>query len=155
MKKTLMVLAAGLGSRYGGIKQIAPIGPNGEILIHYAIYDAVLAGFEKIVFVIKIEANSNGSRPPLQSWKDATPPEGFAFLTDAQKDVFYSTVPAGFVNLTVEEQDGISYVASIEVNQEALDAYKATLPDPTDSAKSAKIAEIKQSCEDYICAGTE
>ena len=54
MKKTLMVLAAGLGSRYGGIKQIAPIGPNGEILIHYAIYDAVLAGFEKIVFVFKI-----------------------------------------------------------------------------------------------------
>ena len=107
------------------------------------------------MFVIKIEANSNGSRPPLQSWKDATPPEGFAFLTDAQKDVFYSTVPAGFVNLTVEEQDGISYVASIEVNQEALDAFKATLPDPTISAKAEKIAEIKQSCEDYICAGTD
>ena len=108
-----------------------------------------------IMFIIKIEASPNGSRPPLQSWSNIVPPDGFAFLTDAQKDVFYSTVPAGFVNLTVEEQDGISYVASIEVNQEALDAYKATLPDPTDSIKSAKIAEIKQSCEDYICAGTD
>ena len=108
-----------------------------------------------IMFIIKIEASPNGSRPPLQSWSNTVPPEGFSFLTDAQKDVFYSTVPAGFVNLTVEEQDGINYVASIEVNQEALDAYKATLPDPTDSIKSAKIAEIKQSCEDYIYAGTD
>ena len=107
------------------------------------------------MFIIKIEASPNGSRPPLQSWSHTVPPEGFAFLIDAQKDVFYATVPAGFVNLTVEEQDGVSYVASIEVNQEALDAYKATLPDPTDSIKSAKIAAIKQSCEDYIYAGTD
>ena len=63
MKKTLMVLAAGLGSRYGGIKQIAPIGPNGEILIHYAIYDAVLAGFEKIVFV-RNNINAKDSADP-------------------------------------------------------------------------------------------
>ena len=106
------------------------------------------------MFIIKIEASPNGSRPPLQSWSNTVPPEGFAFLTDAQKDVFYSTVPAGFVNLTVEEQDGVSYVASIEVNQEALDAYKATLPDPTDSIKAEKIAEIKKDCEEYIYAGT-
>ena len=53
MYKTLMVLAAGLGQRYGGIKQIAPVGPNGEALIDYAVYDAVTAGFDKIVFIIK------------------------------------------------------------------------------------------------------
>ena len=54
MKKTLLILAAGMGSRYkGGIKQIAPVGPNGEILLHYSIYDAVRAGFDKIVFIIK------------------------------------------------------------------------------------------------------
>lgn len=107
------------------------------------------------MFIIKIEANSNGSRPPLQSWNDVMPPEGFALATDAQKDVFYSTIPAGFVNITVKEENGTRIVDTIEVNQEALDAYKATLPDPTDSVKAEKIAEIKKDCEDYIYAGTD
>jgi dTDP-glucose pyrophosphorylase len=53
MKPTLLILAAGLGSRYGGLKQIDPIGPNGEIIIDYSIYDAIKAGFGKIVFVIQ------------------------------------------------------------------------------------------------------
>lgn len=106
------------------------------------------------MFIIRIEANPSGSRPPLQSWNSANLPDGYAFLTDEQKDIFYSTIPAGFVNITVEEQEGIKYVASIEVNQEALDAFKATLPDPADSAKAEKIAEIKKDCEEYIYAGT-
>ena len=106
------------------------------------------------MFIIRIEANPNGSRPPMQSWNSANLPDGYAFLTDEQKDIFYSTTPAGFVNITVEEQEGIKYVASIEVNQEALDAFKATLPDPTDSIKAEKIVEIKKDCEDYIYAGT-
>lgn len=50
---TLVVLAAGLGSRFGGLKQIEPIGPNGEFIIDYSIYDAIQAGFTKVVFVIK------------------------------------------------------------------------------------------------------
>ena len=107
------------------------------------------------MFIIKIEANSNGSRPPLQSWNDVMPPEGFAFLTDAQKDIFYSTAPAGFVSITVKEESGVKVVDTIEVNQEALDAFKATLPDPAVSAKAEKIAEIKQECEEYIYAGTD
>lgn len=52
---TLVVMAAGMGSRFGGLKQIEPIGKNGEILIDYSIYDAVKAGFNKVVFVIKHE----------------------------------------------------------------------------------------------------
>lgn len=52
-KPTLVVLAAGIGSRYGGLKQIEPLGPNGEIIIDYSIYDALNAGFGKVVFVIK------------------------------------------------------------------------------------------------------
>ena len=52
-KKTLLILAAGMGSRFGGLKQIAPVGPNGEIIIEYSIYDALRAGFNKIVFVIR------------------------------------------------------------------------------------------------------
>ena len=50
---TLVVMAAGMGSRFGGLKQIAPIGKNGEILLDYSVYDAVKAGFNKVVFVIK------------------------------------------------------------------------------------------------------
>lgn len=54
-KATLVIMAAGLGSRYGGLKQIDPVGPNGEIIIDYSIFDAVKAGFSKIVFIIKKE----------------------------------------------------------------------------------------------------
>ena len=53
MDTTLLIMAAGLGSRYGGNKQIDRIGPNGEILMEYSIHDAVQAGFDKVVFVIR------------------------------------------------------------------------------------------------------
>lgn len=53
--KTLVIMAAGMGSRFGGLKQIEPVGPNGEFIIDYSIYDAIRLGFEKIVFVIKEE----------------------------------------------------------------------------------------------------
>ena len=52
---TLLILAAGMGSRFGGLKQIEPVGPNGEFLIDYSVYDAIKAGFTKIVFIIKKE----------------------------------------------------------------------------------------------------
>lgn len=53
MKPTLIVLAAGMGSRYGGIKQIDAVGPNGETIIDYSVFDALRAGFGKVVFVIR------------------------------------------------------------------------------------------------------
>lgn len=53
MKPTLVVLAAGMGSRYGGLKQIDEFGPNGEAIIDYSVYDALRAGFGKVVFVIR------------------------------------------------------------------------------------------------------
>lgn len=52
---TLVIMAAGMGSRYGGQKQIDPVGPAGEIILDYSVYDAVKAGFTKVVFVIKHE----------------------------------------------------------------------------------------------------
>ena len=55
MEKTLLIMAAGMGSRFGGLKQIEPVGPNGEFIIDYSIFDAVRAGFTKVVFVIKKE----------------------------------------------------------------------------------------------------
>ena len=55
MPLTLLVLAAGLGSRYGGLKQIDPVGPNGETVLDYAVFDAVQCGFDRVVFVIREE----------------------------------------------------------------------------------------------------
>lgn len=52
---TLLIMAAGMGSRFGGLKQIEPVGPNGEFLIDYSIYDAIESGFTKVVFIIKKE----------------------------------------------------------------------------------------------------
>ena len=54
-EKTLLIMAAGMGSRFGGLKQIEPIGPNGEFIIDYSIYDAIKSGFTKVVFIIKEE----------------------------------------------------------------------------------------------------
>ncbi len=53
MKPTLLILAAGIGSRYGGLKQLDQIGPTGETIIDYSIYDAIKAGFGKVIFIIK------------------------------------------------------------------------------------------------------
>ena len=53
-RAALVIMAAGIGSRFGGgIKQLAPVGPNGEIIMDYSIYDAIEAGFDKVVFVIR------------------------------------------------------------------------------------------------------
>ena len=54
MKTALVIMAAGIGSRFGGgIKQLAAVGPNGEIIMDYSIHDAIEAGFDKIVFIIR------------------------------------------------------------------------------------------------------
>jgi len=50
---TLLIMAAGMGTRYGGLKQIDPVGPGGETILEYSIYDALRAGFGKVVFVIR------------------------------------------------------------------------------------------------------
>ena len=53
MHAALVIMAAGIGSRYGGNKQTDGVGPHGEILMEYGVYDAVRAGFDKVVFIIK------------------------------------------------------------------------------------------------------
>src|SRR6201997_3966679 len=55
MPPTLLVLAAGMGSRYGGLKQIEPVGPSGETMLDYAVFDAIRAGFGRVVFVVRSE----------------------------------------------------------------------------------------------------
>ena len=53
MEYTLVIMAAGMGSRFGSLKQIEPVGPNGEFIIDYSVYDAIKAGFNKVVFIIR------------------------------------------------------------------------------------------------------
>ena len=60
MNKTLLILAAGMGSRFGGLKQIEGVGPNGEFIIDYSVYDALKAGFNKIVFVKRLTKRHGG-----------------------------------------------------------------------------------------------
>jgi len=66
MKPTLLILAAGMGSRFGGLKQVEPVGPNGETILEYSIFDAIRAGFGKVVFVIR-ESFANDFKDRFES----------------------------------------------------------------------------------------
>lgn len=55
----LLIMAAGMGSRYGGLKQMDPVGPDGEVILHYSIYDAMRAGFKRVIFLIKHEIEAD------------------------------------------------------------------------------------------------
>lgn len=96
MKPTLLVLAAGMGSRYGGLKQIDKLGPNGQTIIEYSVFDAIRAGFGKVVFVIRkdIEADFKEIILPKLTGKIAIElvfqeldklPEGFVLPKDRVK----------------------------------------------------------------------
>ncbi|MCQ2335003.1 MAG: nucleotidyltransferase [Paludibacteraceae bacterium] len=69
MKPTLFILAAGMGSRYGGLKQIDGLGPNGETIMDYSVYDAVKAGFGKVVFVIREDFAEDFKRVVLAKYE--------------------------------------------------------------------------------------
>lgn len=88
-KTTLLVLAAGMGSRFGGLKQIEPLGPDGEIIIDYSLYDAKMAGFDRVVFVVKPEL--------LDTFKDiiGKRAEGLMEVGYALQDV--NMLPEGFI----------------------------------------------------------
>ena len=59
MKPTLLILAAGMASRYGSMKQMEGFGPEGETIMDYSIYDAIRAGFDKVVFIIRRDFETN------------------------------------------------------------------------------------------------
>ena len=61
-KATLVVMAAGMGSRFGGIKQLEPVGTSGEVLLDYSVFDAKRAGFDRVVFIIKKEIEKDFKR---------------------------------------------------------------------------------------------
>ena len=70
MKPTLLILAAGMGSRYGGLKQLDQVGPSGETIIDYSIYDAIHAGFGKVIFIIKEAIEEDFKEAFLERLKD-------------------------------------------------------------------------------------
>ncbi len=80
MKPTLLVLAAGMGSRYGGLKQIDPMGPSGETILDYSVYDAIRAGFGKVVFIIRPDFEKDFQERIVQKFADKIE-VGFAFQT--------------------------------------------------------------------------
>ncbi|MEG2819577.1 MAG: nucleotidyltransferase [Muribaculaceae bacterium] len=75
MKPTLFVLAAGMGSRYGGLKQLDGLGPNGETIMDYSIYDAIRSGFGKIVFVIRKDFEEDFRTKILSKYENHIPVE--------------------------------------------------------------------------------
>jgi hypothetical protein len=75
MKPTLFLLAAGMGSRYGGLKQLDGLGPNGETIMDYSVYDAVRAGFGKIVFVIRHSFAKEFNEVVVAKYRDIIPVE--------------------------------------------------------------------------------
>ena len=96
MKPTLFVLAAGMGSRYGGLKQLDGLGPNGETIMDYSIYDAVRGGFGKVVFVIRHTFETDFREKILKKYENMIPvevvfqeldylPEGFSVPENRQK----------------------------------------------------------------------
>jgi len=85
MKPTLLVLAAGMGSRYGGLKQMDGLGPNGETIIDYSIYDAVAAGFGKVVYIVRESFLDQFKQTVKDKYSSITCPDGtpleFDFVT--------------------------------------------------------------------------
>ncbi len=95
MKPTLLLLAAGMGSRYGGLKQLDGLGPNGETIMDYSIYDAIKAGFGKIVFVIRKDFEQDFREKILSKYEGHIPAELCFQALDDLPEGF--TVPEGRV----------------------------------------------------------
>lgn len=96
MKPTLFILAAGMGSRYGGLKQLDGLGPNGETIMDYSVFDAIRAGFGKVVFVIRKDFEADFREKVLSKYEGVIPvevvfqsidklPEGFTCPADRTK----------------------------------------------------------------------
>ena len=118
MGATLVIMAAGLGSRYGGDKQVEGIGPNGEMLMEYAIYDALRAGFHRVVFIIKPEMEPLMERLCVADLRRQRTPDGrpveavYAFQDFSSLPPFYAppegrTKPFGTVHALLCAEEAV------------------------------------------------
>lgn len=112
MKPTLLVLAAGMGSRYGGLKQLDGIGPNGETIIDYSIYDAIRAGFGKVVFIIRRDIENDFKEVFVDRWKNKIEIDYvFQELTNIPEGVEYNkerVKPWGTAHAVLVAEDAIN-----------------------------------------------
>jgi NDP-sugar pyrophosphorylase family protein len=90
MKPTLLVLAAGMGSRYGGLKQLDGLGPNGETIMDYSIHDAISAGFGKVVFVIRHAFEKDFREKVISKYENHVPVEVVFQELDSLPEGFYA-----------------------------------------------------------------
>ena len=137
MKVSLVIMAAGLGSRYGGSKQVDGVGPHHEILMEYSIYDAIRAGFNKVVFIIKPEMEEMmerlcGGYLRKKTAKDGSPVEvAYAFQDFSSVPDFYTipeerTKPFGTVHALLCAEDKVDGPCCV-INADdyyGIDAYK-------------------------------
>lgn len=111
-EKSLVIMAAGLGSRYGGNKQVDRIGPDGEILMQYSIFDAIKAGFTKIIFIIKPEytelINEISADARLNGIKIDIAYQDFSSIPDFYKIPDGRTKPFGTVHAVLSAKDAIN-----------------------------------------------
>lgn len=150
MKLTLLVLAAGMGSRYGGLKQMDPMGPNGETLLDYSVRDAIAAGFKKIVFVIRKDFAEDfkeqvGARYATEieiaySFQELSDlPEGFSLPEGRTK-------PWGTAHAVRAARDEVNdpFVVINADDYYGADAYQRVIPfleasDPQDASQTAMV----------------
>lgn len=144
MKVSLVIMAAGLGSRYGGDKQVDGIGPHNEILMEYSIYDALRAGFGKVVFIIKPEMEALvrrlcGDYLEKETAKDGSPVEvAYAFQSYASLPDFYTppaerTKPFGTVHALLCAESVVREPCCV-INADdyyGIDAYRAVYEELT------------------------
>ena len=112
MHASLVIMAAGIGSRYGGNKQTDGVGPHGEILMEYGVYDAVRAGFDKVVFIIKPDMRELMER--LCGRMAAGLPSGGGVLRLSGQHV-----PAGVVHGAGGQDEAVRYRPRGAVHQRA------------------------------------
>ena len=155
MKVSLVIMAAGMGSRYGGSKQVDGLGPHGEILMEYSIYDALRAGFNKVVFIIKPEMKQMmqelvGNYLEKRIAKDGSPVEvAYAFQDFSSVPSFYHipeerTKPFGTVHALLcaaDVVDGPFCVINAD-DYYGIDAYQTIYQELTRLPQSGKATMV-------------
>jgi dTDP-glucose pyrophosphorylase len=144
---TLLVLAAGMGSRYGGLKQIDPVGPSGETIIDYSIYDALRAGFGKLVFVLRKEIE--------QPFKETV---GARFEKHAPVDYVFQELdklPAGFTVPAGRTKPWGTTQAILMAADAIREPFAAINADDFYGAESYRLlaAHLQPGVEDYAMVG--
>lgn len=147
MSPTLLILAAGMGSRYGGLKQIDPVGPDGETIMDYSVYDALRAGFGKLVFVIRRDIEAP-FRETIGARYEGRLPVEYVFQELDQ-------LPPGFVlpgSRTKPWGTGQAILAAAEVIHESFAAINA---DDFYGANSFRVlgAHLRSSGPDFAMVG--